>query len=142
MPMSTQAKGLLLLVVVVAYASGAQGQFSTWISNGASRSIVATTSYAKGKSQFVNRVISPGTSQKDDYGYPFGIHVELWVNGAGQHNSVNIGSDRSLVGFDHGAGSTGVDIFLAQQGTLFQKDGDVLVTIFLNGLPNTTHELT
>lgn len=138
---STQAKGLLLLVVVVGYASEAHG-FTTWVSNGASRAIVATTSYAKGTSQFRNRVISPGTSQKDDYGYPFGIHVELWVDGAGQHNSVDITSDRSLVGFDQGPGSTGVDIFLAKQGTLFQKEGNVLVTIFLNGLHNTTHELS
>ena len=71
-------------------------------------------------------------AESDQYGTPAGIHVELWVDGAGQHNSVDIDSDDSLVAFDHGAGSTGVDIYKTVYGTLTQKTGPVLVTIYLN----------
>jgi hypothetical protein len=71
-------------------------------------------------------------AESDQYSTPAGIHVELWVDGAGQHNSVDIASDESLVAFDHGAGSTGVDIYQAVYGTLTQKTGPVLVTIYLN----------
>lgn len=71
-------------------------------------------------------------AESDQYSTPLGIHVELWVDGAGQHNSVDISSDDSLVAFDHAAGSTGVDIYKAAYGTLTQKTGGVLVTIYLN----------
>lgn len=52
------------------------------------------------------------------------------MDGSAQHNSVDIGGDRSLVAIDHGTGSTGVDIFLVRSGTLVQIDGPVLTTIF------------
>ena len=71
-------------------------------------------------------------AESDQYSTPDGIHVELWVDGAGQHNSVDIESDQSLVAFDRGDGSTGVDIYKAKYGTLTQTDGAVLVTIYLN----------
>lgn len=45
--MATQAKCLLLLVMVVGWTSGARGH-ATWISNGASRGFYATTSYPEG----------------------------------------------------------------------------------------------
>jgi len=70
-------------------------------------------------------------SESDEYSSVVStVHVELWVDGSAQHNSVDIGGDRSLVAIDHGTGSTGVDIFLVKSGTLVQIDGPVLTTIF------------
>lgn len=87
-----------------------------------------------------NRLHTWWCAESDDYGWFGQIHVELWVEGAQHHNNVNIDADRSLVGYDHGQGTTGVDIYLAAYGTLFQREGNVLVTIFLNsGHPNSTH---
>jgi hypothetical protein len=54
------------------------------------------------------------------------------VEGAVNHNSVLIPSDGSLVANDHGDGSTGVDFYMAKYGSLFVKEGPVLVTIYLN----------
>ena len=58
------AKGAVLVLLLVAmYTSGAQA-YTTYISNQASRSIVATTSYDLGTSQFTNRVIAAGTHRE------------------------------------------------------------------------------
>jgi hypothetical protein len=64
MSMATQAKCLLLLVMVVGCTSGARGDYTTWISNGASGAFYATISVPGGTSQFVNRLIAPGTSHE------------------------------------------------------------------------------
>jgi hypothetical protein len=61
---NNMAKGVVLVLLLVAmYTSGAQA-YTTYISNSASRAIVATTSYASGTSKFVNRVIAAGTHRE------------------------------------------------------------------------------
>ena len=63
--MSSHAKCLLLVVMVVAlYGSTARADSKTYVSNEASLTIVATTSYSFGHSEFVDRYIAPGTYGK------------------------------------------------------------------------------
>lgn len=125
----------LLAVLVLAAASGitVQADDHTYVSNDSSLSIRATTSYidgAFGRSQFQNRLITPGTSQSDEYtDFPGHVQIELWVDGSSAHQNVVVDPDNSIVGLDNSDGS-GVDIYLAVYGTLHQITGGVLITIY------------
>jgi hypothetical protein len=130
-------KTIVSLLALIVLARLAVADDNTHVSNQSSQGLNAIVSCDGCDNPFATDSfhIAQGQIQDSSYSlvFDFGtgdVHIELWLDGAGVHNSVNVAFDRSIVAYDNP--QAGVDIYQAAYGTLSVAELPVLVTIFDN----------
>ncbi|KAK9817501.1 hypothetical protein WJX74_002991 [Apatococcus lobatus] len=143
----TSCRLLTALASCVALAHAVHASDHTHIDNHSKWTIIATTSYPGGKSEFNNRKIPPGGSDVDTYSYVDNVNVVVQVDGAPFNNWFKIASDDSVVAEDTPGNEYGVDFWVTDgDGKAIKTNPLVtepdtpwppLVTIFGPGPPST-----
>lgn len=133
------------LVALLTYLSIASAVDHTHLNNLSSKNICATTSYYNrdsfdrelyptGSSKFVNREVTAGNSDVDEYSAVDQVRVEIWVvadgqncdTATGKHSTAAINSDDSVTTQDNADGQ-GVDVYNAGTNNQLQSLG---ITIY------------